>query len=640
MSSPPGGPPTDRRLAVAALLMSLLVLLVVAGMTGLSGCGQNATAPISEAQQAADQGDWRRVAELARRRLREVPDDRDALRALARASIQLGRMDVAQGIYERLGAGGMLSEDRALLAEFLMGTGESDSALRLLEEGLSLGPEHPHALYLRARLWAASDRLAEARPLAEQLCQVPKWSAKGWLLRAQSADAESNPEQAALAYEQVLSAGGNPVGMSQAELETRLARALLASGQADRARQILGGANGGGASPEANWLLSRAWLQLGNLSAAGSSLAQAAPFALKPMDPEPAPYSGAAACAECHKEITRAQQASHHAQTFQTASGLLALPTTTAPVADTQVPGVSYLVERAADGLRLTSEVGSRQAMLRAEFGFGSGDRGATPVGRDPAGNFRELRLSYYHDHKGWDMTTGQKPPADCPGNDPACFLGRALTEDGVRRCFDCHTTNARAAQEQRAPAGLDLGIGCERCHGPASNHVKAMNAAPAFSDLAIARPHLASSQQTLELCARCHSPRGVDVRRDDPASIRFQATTLTWSRCATQSQGALSCLSCHDPHRDAQTDPAYYVQKCLTCHAATNAPATKHLAGDGARPIELADSVIRKPCPINPSDGCIECHMPTRKDALPHTKFTDHFIRVHPTPTGALPAE
>jgi len=630
MTSAPGGPRVDRGLATAALFLSMFVLAWVGVVVGLPGCGREATVPLSETQQAADQGDWRKVADLARRRLREAPDDPDALRALARASIQLGRVDVAQGIYERLGADGMRSEDRALLAEFLLNSGESDSALRLLEEGLALGPEHPHALYLRARLWAGGDRLAEARPLAEQLSKLDKYTARGWLLRAQIADAESNPEQAAIAYEQVLGAEPGAVSLSPAELRTRLARALLAGGQAERARQVLAEV-GASSSPEVQWLLSRAWLQLGDRQAASTALANAGNMDRKPMDPEPAPYSGAAACLECHKEITQAQQASHHGKTLLTGAGLLALPTTAGPVADPQIPGVSYQIDRAADGLRLVSSEGGQQARLAAEFGFGSGDRGATPVGRDASGTFRELRLSFYRDHQGWDVTTGQKPPTDCAGTGPACYLGRVLTEDGVRRCFDCHSTNARLAQEQKPPAGLDHGIGCERCHGPAENHVKAMNAAPAFSDMAIARPRVASNPQTLELCARCHSPRGVTVRRDDPASIRFQATTLTWSRCATQSQGALSCLSCHDPHRNAQTDPAYYVQKCLTCHAGPNSPPAGHAAGDGARPIELAASVVRKPCPVNPGDGCIDCHMPTRTNALPHTKFTDHFIRVHP---------
>jgi hypothetical protein len=32
----------------------------------------------------------------------------------------------------------------------------------------------------------------------------------------------------------------------------------------------------------------------------------------------------------------------------------------------------------------------------------------------------------------------------------------------------------------------------------------------------------------------------------------------------------------------------------------------------------------------VNPSTGCIGCHMPAVADIVPHSTFTDHFIRVH----------
>jgi formate-dependent nitrite reductase cytochrome c552 subunit len=32
----------------------------------------------------------------------------------------------------------------------------------------------------------------------------------------------------------------------------------------------------------------------------------------------------------------------------------------------------------------------------------------------------------------------------------------------------------------------------------------------------------------------------------------------------------------------------------------------------------------------VNPNRGCIDCHMPAVKDVVPHSTFTDHFIRVH----------
>ena len=58
----------------------------------------------------------------------------------------------------------------------------------------------------------------------------------------------------------------------------------------------------------------------------------------------------------------------------------------------------------------------------------------------------------------------------------------------------------------------------------------------------------------------------------------------------------------------------------------------------DRASPRDQGDSLARPPagrrtaippCPVNPSKGCIECHMPrVRIDSL-HMELTDHYIRV-----------
>ncbi len=171
--------------------------------------------------------------------------------------------------------------------------------------------------------------------------------------------------------------------------------------------------------------------------------------------------------------------------------------------------------------------------MFRAvvEYAFGSGDRGLTLVGRDEHGQDQELRLSHYRDegHSFWDVTSGHPVhPTQIAEN-----LGQALTADAVRRCFLCHVTNPWAVLKETGPGANDHGIGCEKCHGPGGNHLVAV--ASKFPDLAIARPSLASGTPVVNLCGQCHSPLGTTVSRDDPTAVRFQATTLTWSRCFTE---------------------------------------------------------------------------------------------------------
>ena len=89
------------------------------------------------------------------------------------------------------------------------------------------------------------------------------------------------------------------------------------------------------------------------------------------------------------------------------------------------------------------------------------------------------------------------------------------------------------------------------------------------------------------------------------------QFEALAQSACKKKSGDAMSCTSCHDPHREpsASDRASYYRQKCLACHGAKL--GTTHHA-------EQPD--------------CISCHMPSSLSTdVAHTEVTDHRIRRRP---------
>jgi hypothetical protein len=248
--------------------------------------------------------------------------------------------------------------------------------------------------------------------------------------------------------------------------------------------------------------------------------------------------------------------------------------------------------------------------------------------------------MSYYQSPRGtgWDLATGlpRQPAVEEE------YLGKKMfAGDGMRRCLDCHTTNLRSILTEAGPESADHAIGCERCHGPGGHHVAAV--AAGFPDLAIVNPGEASPGAIGEICARCHGthqPQGLDLPRTDPLWLRFESLTLTWSRCFTESEGALGCTTCHDPHRNADTSVARNEAKCLACHApdpavrSQGAPA--RAASASARPAPrsgegpgLATERAQAPCPVNPTRGCLDCHMPRIWTQSTHSFKTDHFIRV-----------
>lgn len=613
-----------------------LALLAAAGLAGAGAWAWPRLVGVAAdpGRSAYARGDYAAALEIARARVRERRDDMEALRLLARASARRGRDDVAQAIYGRLDPGLLEAEDCYLLAAGLVRQDRLADAGVLLQKALERDPDHAEALDQHARLLAASDRLAEAVDLADRLIRRPGWEARGHVLLGLIRHAVPDPAGAVAAFQSALRLDPHlsEIRRTPAEIRQFLARDLLASGRPAEARRALEVLSG---TPEADWLLSRIALQEGRPEAAAASLERARGREPgSPLAPEPAPYVGAEACAPCHREIYDAQQAGHHATTFYPGDRIGELPLPDAPLPDPAAPEVSHAFLLDGHGRHaFEARRGERNVRALIEFAFGSGDRGATPVGVDDAGQVRELRLSHYGG-VGWDVTTGHPKAPEGGDDDLHAYLGEPLRPDALRRCVGCHTTDTHSALAGTGPAARDRGIGCERCHGPGAHHVASMNAAPKFPDLAIARPSLASPDEVNDLCARCHSPRGLTVSRADPTAIRFQGSTLRWSRCYTESRGSLSCVSCHDPHRDAETSPAYYEAKCLACHAPDSPPP--HPPDDGARPIALADGAPRTPCPVSPSSGCVDCHMPTKKDVLPHTTFTDHFIRVHEADAAA----
>lgn len=593
---------------------------------------------LQPAQAAYDRGDWRAAARAARAVLKDRPDDPAALHLLARATARSGQDDTAQALYERLGPDAMEGEDFLMVAQALLRRDQVEPALGVLEHSRrALPTTRPDAGGVRhelARLQARLGRLGPARKVAGELAGVPGWEARGSLILGLIDLERHEPAHAITALERALrydpalrEAAAEPAAVRRA-----LGRAWLQVGQPARARaEIEAAIAGRDPDPETAWLLSRAWLQEGRVDRAETALEGARTFAgADPLRPEPATHAGAAACAECHAEIHRAQQSSRHARTLVRSDALARLDLPRLPAADPARPDVTHALERRNGRLGARAQVDDATYRAVVEYALGSGDRGQSYVARDEAGTPRVLRLSLYENASLWDLTARVEPrPAD-----PREYLGRALDAESLTSCLECHMTSEHAARDATAPEAADRGIGCERCHGPGGNHLRAV--ALGFPDPAIARPRLADAAGITTLCAHCHGGDDTSIRPEDPRFVRFQSRTLVLSPCYTRSAGGLSCVTCHDPHHDAETSPSAYEAKCLGCHG----PGTEPAAGPDTprmartRPAVLPPGEPRTVCPINATSGCVKCHMPPDHQAAPHTTFTDHNIRVHAPPS------
>lgn len=597
---------------------SVIVLVVLAaGLVGTRAIWRRLSADrMAPAEAAYRRGEWDLADRLAAARLSASPGDFRALRLRARSAARLGRDSAARDLFTRLGgAAAMEPEDLWLLGRIIERQGNREAARDCWIEGLRQDPNNPDLLRE-----IVLDRLETGKPIqashfAARLADQPGWRDRGNILLGKALYADDDPRGAAEVWTRAL-ANHPPPSEDTTGLPLSLARAWLRAGEPARARDLLQSSSPARDDPETSWLLSRSYLQ--ERSTAGSEGLLAAGKAYRdahPLEPEPAPFVGAARCRECHATVADAFQSSRHARTFHRAPDIPLRTKADRPIPEPRDPSVEHVVRRSGGELKYETREGDRVLSAVVAYAFGSGDKGLTLVGTDDGGRTRELRLSLYEDETLWDVTTGQTWPPQ-PGS---TYLGKVLSEDDLRGCFACHTTVARSARDRIGPESADTAIGCERCHGPGADHLAAV--ALGYPDLAIARPATGAGAQVVALCSRCHSPVGFETHPTDLVAPRFAGASLSWSRCYTESQGALDCLTCHDPHRNAETSPAYYEKKCLECHG--KPPA------QGPTPAHARPRPRGATCPVETSTGCVKCHMPRAENFIPHSHFTDHYIRV-----------
>ena len=224
-------------------------------------------------------------------------------------------------------------------------------------------------------------------------------------------------------------------------------------------------------------------------------------------------------------------------------------------------------------------------------------------------GKFYESIVSFYPGENGLGITTGDERLTPQTLEEA---MGRALTPMDVKLCFGCHASDAVTAH-QLTLNSLHPGVTCAHCHEGALDHATDAS----LGDFSSAPPRLRdlSSESISNFCGQCHRSWETVVRnrwRGLP-DVRFQPYRLANSRCFNGTDPRISCIACHDPHKNLVRDDAFYDSKCLACHA----PAAKPTSTGKA-----------KTCPVAPSK-CVSCHMP--KTTLPggHLHFTDHQIRV-----------
>jgi hypothetical protein len=224
--------------------------------------------------------------------------------------------------------------------------------------------------------------------------------------------------------------------------------------------------------------------------------------------------------------------------------------------------------------------------------------------------------------------------------------------------CFECHGSyiKLKGTQDEgtRMVDYFDksmaiYGIDCERCHGPAKQHVDFHEKNPQEKKGGLIASYASLPRQAkLDLCAQCHSGAhpikqtifnfkpgdtlGAYFTRtpgDDASASELdvhgnQYQLLAASPCFIKSN-TLDCASCHNSHKAERDDMKVFSTRCMNCH-------------DGVKHSEKTIAATTESALVN---NCIDCHMPAapsrvigmksenEREAAPNLVRT-HFISVY----------
>ncbi len=213
--------------------------------------------------------------------------------------------------------------------------------------------------------------------------------------------------------------------------------------------------------------------------------------------------------------------------------------------------------------------------------------------------------------------------------------------------CDGCHSVN----YDIRTKTVTEWNVGCERCHGPGGDHVKA----PSRTN--IVNPARLDATDAVDTCVQCHSqgqplsnpiqgqyydwPVGYHVglrlsdywrledhKLGDTSFMYFADGTAHKNRMqgndfvqSVMYERGVTCFDCHDVHGTGNyaqlVKPADTL--CLTCHG-PNSPNGPHAATIEQHTHHQAGSA---------GDQCVACHMPKiETEGVPNTNISSHTFK------------
>jgi tetratricopeptide (TPR) repeat protein len=369
-------------------------------------------------------------------------------------------------------------------------------------------------------------------------------------------------------------------------------------------------------------------------------LVASASFAVElSSDAGSAKYVGEAVCAECHTAQSTLWRSSDHKGAMEHAwkdTVLGDFDDASFAIGDTKTR-----FERDGDKfLIVTDDVESDTRRFPVLYTFGVSPLQQYLVETEP-GRLQPFPVAWdtRPDSAGGQRWFHVYGAAGIPVGDPLHWTGRR--QNWNTTCADCHTVgfakNYEPETDRFASTWEEIGVGCESCHGPGSEHVAAVQKDPdgyktptgvrsfaAYSqwgwqlpsDARIAhRTATASTDPLLQTCAQCHSLRGMTANQHQPGEqfldsyvptaidenyfvdgqVRDEDYVYGSFLQSKMHAAGVSCVDCHNAHSLKLRAPGNAL--CAQCHQPAVFDTVEHHFHEKG----------------SAGAQCVACHMPER---------------------------
>jgi hypothetical protein len=331
-------------------------------------------------------------------------------------------------------------------------------------------------------------------------------------------------------------------------------------------------------------------------------------------------YAGGASCMKCHKEAYNTYIHTAHAQSTRLASvktihGSFNGDSNTFHFQNE----LKVIMEKRASGLYQVGYINNKPTQAQ-KFDITFGGIKAETYLYWKGNKLFQLPISYFNQLHSWT-------------NSPGYAVNEIDFNRPVgKRCFECHASYIKELPQQDQSLqrleeldknAMILGIDCERCHGPAANHVEFHTDYPEQKKARyITKYSELTRAQKIDMCAVCHSGNQGSMLRStfgfkpgdtlskfkepefyhdntDPSNLDVhgnQTQMLAGSKCYVSSK--MDCVTCHNTHTTQRGNNVLYTQKCMSCHSTANRNFCKMA--------NRLDAGILM-------NNCINCHMPAK---------------------------